>query len=390
MKSKIEKDDFVRLLKVPEKKSFFLFGPRGTGKSSWISKTFPNSHIFDLLESETYNRLLAHPQDLLSLVPKEKHNFHIVIDEVQRIPALLNEVHRLIENKKLIFVLSGSSARKLRRQGVNLLAGRALNISMFPLTALEMGKDFNLKDSLKFGMLPGRFKESSAIDFLHSYVSTYLREEVQQEGLTRNLSAFSRFLEAATFSQASPLVLSNVASDSNVERKTVEEYFSILDDLMIGVRIPIFAKRAKRELLKKSKFFFFDVGVFYALRPKGPLDDSSELSGPAMESLVFNELRAINSYDNLRYEIYFWRTKSKHEVDFVLYGEKGLIAIEVKASPRVRSNDLDGLKLFQSDYPMVKSYLIYTGTRDYYDSGVNILSADTFFSDPRSITTPSI
>jgi len=270
MTSKKEHLDFPRLLKVPKDKSFFLFGPRGTGKSSWISKNFKQSQIFDLLESETYNRLLAHPQDLLNLVSKEKRAHPIVVDEVQKIPSLLDEVHRLIEKERLVFVLTGSSARKLRRQGVDLLAGRAVTRSFFPLTAHELGTSFDLKDALEFGTLPGRFTEADPHDFLESYVATYLREEVQQEGLTRNLSAFRRFLETATFSQAAPFVLSNVAVDSDVERKTVEEYFSILDDLMIGTRIPVFTKRAKRELLKKTKFLFFDTGVFNAFASQGP------------------------------------------------------------------------------------------------------------------------
>jgi predicted AAA+ superfamily ATPase len=381
MTSKTEFEEFPRLLNAPAGKSFFLFGPRGTGKSTWLGRKFPESHVLDLLENEVYNRLLAHPQDLMSLVPQKKKHLPIVIDEVQKIPALLDEVHRLIEKEKRTFVLTGSSARKLRRQGANLLAGRALTLSIFPLTALELGSRFQIKEALRWGTLPGLFAESDPRAFLESYVTTYLREEVQQEGLTRNLSGFRRFLEAATFSQAAPLVVSNVAADAEVERKTVEEYFSILDDLMIGARIPVFAKRAKRELLKKTKFFFFDAGVFSALRPKGPLDVPSEVQGLALETLVFNEIRALNSYKSLGYEIFFWRTKSKHEVDFVLYGEGGLVALEVKTSSRLRSSDLDGLKLFLEDYPMARARLVYGGSRRYHESGVEIIPAEEFFAD---------
>lgn len=381
MGSKIADLNFKRLLVPPPKKSFFLFGPRGTGKSTWITRFFPQSHVFDLLENETFNRLLARPQDLLSLVPGPKQKLPIVIDEVQKVPALLDEVHRLIEKKRLTFVLTGSSARKLRKQGVNLLAGRALTIPFFPLTAHEAGSAFRLDAALLHGMLPGRFFEARPRQFLESYVTTYLREEIQQEGLTRNLGAFRRFLEVASFSQAAPLVVSNVAADAEVERKTVEEYFTILEDLMIGVRIPIFSKKAKRELLKKMKFFFFDAGVYQALRPKGPLDSESDISGASLETLVFNELRVFNAYRNWGYGIYFWRTKSKHEVDFVLYGEKGLVALEVKASGRVRSGDLDGLKLFREDYPMARSFFLYGGTRRYHDSGIDIIPVTEFFAD---------
>lgn len=372
---------FQRLLAPPSRKSFFLFGPRGTGKSTWIEEAFPQSALIDLLEDETFNRLLAHPQDLLGMIPKEKQLLPVVIDEVQKVPALLDEVHRCIEKSKMTFVLTGSSARKLRRGGSNLLAGRALTLSMFPLSAQEVGSHFKLEDALRFGMLPGRFHESDPRAYLESYVATYLREEVQQEGLTRNLAAFRRFLEAASFAQAMPLVVSNVATDAMVERKTVEEYFAILEDLMIGTRIPVFAKRAKRELLLKTKFFFFDAGVYRAIRPKGPLDSEAEAIGPALETLVFNELRILNSSKKSGYEFHYWRTKSKHEVDFVLYGEAGLIAFEVKASSRMRAGETDGLKLFLSDYPMAKAYLIYLGNRRYHVDGIEVIPAEEFFSD---------
>ena len=387
MTSKVEKGGkthIARLLQAPIKKSFFLFGPRGVGKSTWLAAQFPDSHVFDLLENETYNRLLARPQDLLNLVPEQKRALPIVIDEVQKIPSLLDEVHRLIEKRGQTFVLTGSSARKLRHQGANLLAGRALTLPLFPLTARELGSQFVLKDSLRWGTLPGRFSEADPRAFLESYAATYLREEIQQEGLTRNLPAFRRFLEIATFSQAAPLVISNVARDAEIERKTIEEYFSILSDLMIGVRIPVFEKRAKRELLKKSKFFFFDAGVFQALRPKGPLDSPEEVGGLALETLVFNELRALNAYLALGYEIFFWRTKAKQEVDFVLYGEKGILAIEVKTSDRIRQSDLAGLKLFREDYPMARALLIYGGARRYQDSGVDIVPVAEFFADALS------
>jgi predicted AAA+ superfamily ATPase len=384
----MEKPIINRHLNPPKDKSFFLFGPRGTGKTTWLSQKYPESHVVDLLENETYNRLLAHPQDLFSLVPPQKRHLPIVIDEVQKVPELLDEVHRLIEKESLIFVLTGSSARKLRRTGVNLLAGRALTLSIFPLTAAELGKDFDLKQALDWGTLPGRFSEHDPAAYLQSYVTTYLREEIQQEGLTRNLGAFRRFLEVATFSQAAPLVITNVAHDADIERKTVEEYFSILEDLMIGVRIPVFAKRAKRILLKKAKFYFFDCGVFQALRPKGPLDSADEVGGLALETLVFNELRGAIAYNQLAFEIFYWRTKSKHEVDFVLYGDSGLVALEVKISSRIRSSDLDGLKLFLQDYPMAKARLIYGGTRAYHESGIDIIPAKDFFDNAKKWICP--
>jgi len=219
-------DMYSRILKVPQDKSFFLFGPRATGKTTWLQTVFTDGIKIDLLESELYSSLLASPGRLAELIPDHFDDW-IIIDEVQRIPELLNEVHRLIEHMSLKFVLTGSSARKLRTKGVNLLAGRALTRFMHPLTARELGKDFSLTKSLLVGNLPSVYSETDPADYLAGYVRTYLREEVQQEGLTRNLQAFARFLEAASFSQASALNISEVARECNVNRKLAEEYFYI-------------------------------------------------------------------------------------------------------------------------------------------------------------------
>ena len=239
---------YSRLVKEPENKSFFLFGPRGTGKTTWVKQAFPDAVYIDLLESRLYNDLLADPQRLQNLIPNNSNNW-IIIDEVQKIPELLNEVHRLIEKYKYKFILTGSSARKLRRKGPNLLAGRALSYSMHPLTAIELGKDFNLNHSLAFGNLPSVYVESNPKDYLESYIKAYLVEEILQESLTRNLSSFSRFLEASSFFQGSVLNISEVARECAVERKVVESYFTILEDLLLAYRIPIFSKRAKRRLI---------------------------------------------------------------------------------------------------------------------------------------------
>ena len=262
---------YPRLLKPPEAKSFFLFGPRSTGKTTWVRRAFPQAVYIDLLEAELFTRLTANPQRLESLVPTG-HRAWVVIDEIQRIPDLLPEVHRLIETRKLRFALTGSSARKLRRGGTNLLGGRARSLAMHPLSAAELGQDFRLERSLRFGQLPPVYSEPEPEKFLAGYVKTYLDEEVRQEGLTKNLGAFARFLEAASFSQGAVLNISAVARECAVERKVVENYFGILDDLLIGHRLPVFTKRAKRRLVGHPKFYFFDAGVFLTLRPKGPLD----------------------------------------------------------------------------------------------------------------------
>jgi predicted AAA+ superfamily ATPase len=297
----------------------------------------------------------------------------IVIDEVQRIPELLNEVHRLIEARACRFVLTGSSARKLRRGGTNLLAGRALTYAMHPLTAVELGHDFNLDRSLAFGQLPSVHVESDPKAYLESYVKTYLREEIQQEGLVRKLGPFTRFLEAASFSQASVLNISAVARDCAVERKVVENYFSILEDLLIATLVPVFAKRAKRRLAIHPKFFFFDVGLYRTLRPKGPLDRPEQIEGHALETLVFQELRAVNDYLRLGYSIHYWRSADGREVDFVLYGEKGIRAFEITRAARLRSPDFSGLKAFLKDYPMATAYVLYGGNRRQRQGPVNLV-----------------
>jgi predicted AAA+ superfamily ATPase len=235
---------------------------------------------------------------------------------------------------------------------------------------MELGPDFIVTHSLKCGQMPLTFSDPDPEAYLNSYVQTYLREEVQQEGLTRNLQAFARFLEAASFSQAAPLNISEVARECNVNRKLAEEYFSILEDLLLGVRLPAFRKRARRRLVAHPKFFFFDAGVYRAIRPRGPLDTPEEIDGAALETLVFQELRAVNDYFDLGYDLYYWRTATQMEVDFVLYGERGLIAIEVKRTARFRKRDLIGLKTFCQDYPMARAFLIYGGRYRRYEGNI--------------------
>lgn len=366
---------YSRLIKSPENKSFFLFGPRGTGKTTWVKQSFPNAVYIDLLESRLFNDLLADPQRLVNFIPNNFNDW-IIIDEVQKIPELLNEVHRLIEKHKYKFILTGSSARKLRRKGPNLLAGRALNYSMHPLTAIELGKDFDLNHSLMFGNLPSVYVESNPKDYLESYIKTYLQEEIQQEGLTKNLGRFSRFLEAASFSQGSVLNISEVSRECAIERKVVENYFTILEDLLLAYKVPIFTKRAKRRLVAHPKFYFFDVGIYRTLRPMGPLDAPEEIEGISFESLLFQELKAINDYYGLGYKIYYWRTSNNLEVDFVLYGERGLKAFEIKRRGRVPSSELRGLKAFLKDYPTAKAYYIYGAERRMSEGDIDIIPLD--------------
>ncbi len=375
---------YSRLLKPPDDKSFFLFGPRGTGKTTWVKKTFPDALYLDLLEAELYNDLLANPQRLENLIPGNFREW-VVIDEVQRVPELLNEIHRLIEAYRYKFILTGSSARKLRRKGHNLLAGRALTYSLYPLTAAELGRDFSLESALVHGQLPSVYMESDARKYLESYVQTYLREEIQQEGLARSVSAFSRFLEAASFSQGQPLNISSVARECAVERKVVENYFSILEDLLIGIRLPVFTKRAKRRMALHPKFYLFDTGVYRTLRPMGPLDTPAEAEGAALETLLFQELRALNDYLGLGYDLFYWRTAQGAEVDFVLYGERGITAFEIKRTSRIAPDMLRGLKAFRQDFPMARTYLIYGGSRRQHQGDIEIIPASGAFKEMGSL-----
>ena len=365
---------YSRIITKPleSERSFFLFGPRGTGKTTWLKAKFPDSLHLDLLDSGLYTDLTADPSYLRTLIPPGYGKW-IIIDEVQRIPALLNEVHRLIENKQYKFILTGSSARSLRKKGTNLLGGRAFTYHMYPLTAVELGKDFSLETSLRYGHLPSVYANIDREKYLRSYVQTYLREEVLQEGLTRNLGAFTRFLETASFSQGSLLNVSEVAREAGLERKTVANYFSIHEDLLIASFLPVFTRRTKRRLVSHNKFYYFDSGVFNTIRPKGPLDSTKEIGGNALETIVLQELKAVNEYYDYRYSIYFWRTSNGTEVDFILYGENGLIAMEVKSKEKITGKDLRGLQAFQTDYPEASLFLLHTGARREYHGAVSVL-----------------
>jgi predicted AAA+ superfamily ATPase len=338
----------------------------------WLRQHFPGALYVDLLEADTYADLLADPGRLERRIPPGYDGW-VLIDEVQKVPRILDEVHRLIERKRLRFALTGSSARKLRSRGTNLLAGRAVPMTMHPLTAVELGPSFDLRRSLQWGQLPAAYVEDDPRAYLRGYVSAYLREEVLQEGLTRNLGAFARFLETISLSQGQLLNVSAVARDARVERKVVEDYVSILEDLLIGVRIASFQKRAKRRVTAHPKFFFFDCGVYRAIRPRGPLDSPEEIEGPALETLLLQELRAHVAYGDLDYQIHYFRTAAGTEVDFVLYGERGLHAFEVKRAARLRGEDYAGLRAFAADYPMATCTLAYTGTKRYFDGPIEVI-----------------
>lgn len=365
---------FERLLKKPlaSRKSFFLFGPRGVGKTTWLKHHLPQALFVNLLRADFHTPLAADPGRLEALIPPDYDDW-VIIAEVQRLPVLLNEIHNLIEVRRLNFILTGSSARTLRRKGVNLLAGRALTYHMHPLTTAEQQDAFSLRDSLQFGHLPARFSESDPAKYLKDYVQTYLWEEVMQESLTRNIGHFSRFLEVASFCQGETLNISNIAREAHIKRPVVENYFSILEDLLIATRLPVFARKAKRKLVSQRKFYFFDAGAFRAIRPLGVLDSEAEIDGPALETLVLQELRALNDYRGYDYQIFFWRTRSNLEIDFILDGPHGLLAMEIKRSTHIQPKDTRALKEFKKDYPDAQCFIFYGGTAPLYLDDITAL-----------------
>ena len=360
---------FQRLFNLPlqAKDSLFIFGPRGTGKTSWLKNHIPQNEMIylDLLDGETFRKLSAKPESLREHIPPKFHGW-IVIDEVQKVPAILDEVHRLIENYHYRFILTGSSARKLKRAGVNLLAGRAIRYTMHPLVIQELGSRFDLAFALQHGLLPALYSYDDPAGYLASYVDTYLREEVMQESLVRNISAFSRFLEVASFSQGQIINASSIAREVGVDRQVIQNYFSILKDLLLSHELPAFTKRAKRRLITTSKFYYFDVGVYHHLRPKGLLDTPNEIAGAGLETLFYQSALALIAYQKSDMQIYYWKTASGVEVDFVLYGEKSLMAVEIKHTNTIRTNMLTGLKHFKEDYPMAQCFILYLGSETLY------------------------
>jgi predicted AAA+ superfamily ATPase len=359
----------ARFLQPPEQ-SFFLFGPRGTGKTTWLRHELPEARFFDLLRAETYRELAARPERLAEAALALPPGATVVLDEVQRLPELLPVVHDLIERKLgYRFVLTGSSARKLRRQETDLLAGRAVVRTLHPFMAAELPR-FDLQEALVDGLLPLVVAATDSRDVLAAYAGMYLEEEVRAEAMVRNIGSFSRFLEAVSFSQASVLNVAAVAREAQVQRKTVAGYLELLEDLLLSFRLPVFTKRARRRPTAHPKFFFFDAGVFRSLRPRGPLDRPEEIDGGALEGLVAQHLRAWCAYTSAQAELFYWHTRGGSEVDFVVYGEAGFWAIEVKNARRVDRADLRGLRAFREDYPECASLLLYRGEEALRIDGV--------------------
>lgn len=376
-------DWIQRTLAVP-KDSFFLFGPRGTGKSTWLAQRFPDALRIDLLDPRQYEDYLAKPSRLLELLSASPKSKDLWIDEVQRVPELLDVVHHAMESEgrhNRRFMVTGSSARKLRRDGANLLAGRLLLKHMHPFLASELGDRFDLKKNLRLGMLPVVLGSPDPEGTLASYVAGYLREEVKAEGIVRNLSQFARFLEAASFSQAAVISVSSIARECQVERKSVENYLNVLEDLLLAFRLPVFTRRAKRRLVTHPKFYYVDCGVYQSLRPRGPLDRNEEVYGLALESLVAQHLRAWIDYSSVSRQLFFWRTSEGTEVDFIVYGADCFYAIEVKSSRNASAIDLASLKSFRREYPEAQALMVYGGEERRNIDGITLIPAVDFLRE---------
>jgi len=326
-------------------KSFFLFGPRATGKTTLIQQQLPKkAFVIDLLDSRYFLRLSSAPHELESIIEAAPAEI-IVIDEIQRIPELLNEIHRLIETQKLTFLLTGSSARKLRRAEANLLAGRVWEARMFPLICRET-PDFNLNRYLQYGGLPAVYLSDYPAEELNAYVNTYLKEEIMAEGLIRRLPPFSRFLKSIALANGEMINFTKLANDCQVPPSTVTEYVGLLEDTLVGFLLPAWTASKKRKAIRTGKFYFFDPGVTHMLAGTELLDRNSNLYGKSFEQFICMELRAYLSYKRKKIPLTYWRSKSGHEVDFLL-GTK--TAIEVKASTKVSKNDFKGLNYLNEE-----------------------------------------
>jgi predicted AAA+ superfamily ATPase len=335
--------------------SVFLWGARQTGKSTLLKAAFPHAMYYDLLLNHEYQRLLSNPDSLRESVLAKPNTELVIIDEIQRLPMLLNEVHWLLSNTRTRVIMSGSSARKILRSETNLLGGRALRYELFPLVSAEI-PDFDLLRALNNGLLPRHYAVNQPKKLLNAYIGNYLRDEIAAEARLRNVAAFSRFLETAAFSNGEMVNYSNIAGDTGVSLPTVKEYFQILEDTLLGRYVPAFRKKAKRRVILAPKFYLFDVGVANALLRRGRIESGSEIFGKAFEHFIYQEICAHSSYSDLHYPIAYWRTASQFEVDFVLGDHE--VAVEVKGSNNIQPRHLSGLKAFAEEFKSRKQILV--------------------------------
>ena len=370
---------FARLLRRP-RSSCFLFGPRGTGKSTWIGQHFAGARIYDLLDTSEALRLAREPATLFREVEGFAPGTWVVIDEVQRVPDLLDEVHRLIESRRLRFVLSGSSARKLRSGRVNLLAGRAVVEHLYPLVSAERSFQVDLDDALSYGTLPLSITGDDPAAYLTAYTETYLQEEIRAEALTRSVGGFSRFLEIAARQNGQVTNVSAISRDAAVSRSTVQNYFEILIDTLIGTWLPAWKLKRSTKQVAHPKFYLFDCGVARALSGRIAYPPLQEELGSLMETMLVGEIRAYVAYAKLRYPLHYWRTHDGAEVDLLCETRDGFVAVEMKASKRWDRRYNRGLSRIREELGAnrVTCYGVYTGERPASWGAVQVLPALQF------------
>lgn len=335
--------------------SIFFWGARQTGKSTLLKQMFPDAIWIDLLLSDVFRRFSAQPQLLREMVHVADQAKLVVIDEIQKVPGLLDEIHWLMVNKQVQFILSGSSPRKIIRSGANLLGGRALRYELYPLVSAEID-DFQLDKALNNGLLPRHYLSSNSKKLMDAYIGNYLNDEIVAEAKIRNVQAFSQFLRAAAFSNAEQVNYSNIASDCGVSHNTIREYFQILEDTLIGRFVPVYQKKPKRKVIQSPKFYFFDLGIPNNLLKRGIIEPGTEAFGHVFEHFIYQELHAHSKYSELDYSISYWRTVSQIEVDFILGDNQ--VSIEVKGTDNVNSKHLKGLRSFSEEYVTQKQILV--------------------------------
>jgi uncharacterized protein len=355
--------------------SVFLWGARQVGKTTLLEQLFPQARYYDLLQANEFERLLRQPSLLSEELESMKEGDLVIIDEIQKVPHLLDEVHSLIHRKKIRFILSGSSPRKLIRSGANLLGGRALKKTLFPLVSAEI-PDFDLIKAVNNGLIPRHYMVNNPWERFRAYIGVYLNEEIREEALSRNLKSFSRFLEIAAISNGEMIVYKNIAQDCGIDYRTVKDYFEILNDTLIGYLIPGFNSTMKRRAIQTPKFYFFDVGIANYLLNRKNLQSGSEAFGHSFEHLIIQELIAYLGYTQSPEKITYWRTSSGYEVDAIV-GE-GRIAIEIKSTDEVKSRHLKGLKAFLEDFPQAKAIIVSFDKYPRILNGVEIFPAGQF------------
>jgi len=373
---------FTRALAAP-KRSFFLLGPRATGKSTWLRERFAGATWFNLLESDLFFTLLRDPAELRRRVLATAPGW-VVIDEIQKLPVLLDEVHAIMSAhpRRYEFALTGSSARKLRRGSANLLAGRAVNRSMFPLTLSEVAGAVPIAELLRFGGLPGLWSEideaRARVELLEAYAGNYVREEVQQEAAVKNLQSFARFLGVASLANAQVVNVAALARDAGVARMTVQSYFDVLTDTLLGTWLPAWQKKARIKQVGHPKFYFFDTGVARTLA--GRIHDSVESAerGHLLETWIFHELRAHLAHSGVAGELSYWRTASGVEIDFIWSRGKKHVGVEVKATERWRPEHAKALQVALAEGIIQRAFVVYLGQVPLLEGAVKVLPVDAF------------